>query len=208
MKDGFQETDITAAFEAVRDHPLLRNVPSEARLEGYLFPDTYQVGPSTSAEELVRLMLDTFQKRVSEDPSINAGITAQGLSFEQAVIIASIVQKEVPDYETQKTVAQVFLKRLKEGIPLGADPTFRYAAAVEGGPSDPSNNSRYNTRKYTGLPPTAISNFNISALKAVANPSSTDYLYFVAGDDKITRFSHTLAEHEALTRQHCTTLCN
>lgn len=207
-KDGYSEADLTAALAAIRNHSLLTNVPATMKLEGYLFPDTYQIGPSTSAEQLFRLMLDNFERKIKEDSSISAGLTAQGLTFAQGVTLASVVQNEVRGYDDQQKVAQVFLRRLKEGIPLGADPTFRYAAAVEGGPANPSNSSRYNTRRHAGLPPSAISNFNISALKAVANPSNTDYLYFVAGDDGTTHFSHTLEQHEALTRQYCTTLCN
>lgn len=207
-KSGFKEQDIQNALNKLQSHPTVSASTNNPRLEGYLYADTYQIGPSTSAEELLNLMLSTFQKRLNENPEITSGLKAQGLTLEQAVIIASIVQQEVPDYETQRKVAQVFIKRFKEGIALGADPTFKYAAAVEGGPSNPSNSSRFNTRKYVGLPPTAIGNFNITALKAVANPSQTDYLYFVAGDDKITRFSNTLEEHERLTREYCTVLCN
>lgn len=206
-KDGYSKADLNAALLAVRDHPVLRAVPQGMKLEGYLFPDTYQVAPSTSAEQLMRQMLDNFQKKMAEDSTISKGLTAQGLTFSQAVTVASIVQKEVRGYEDQQKVAQVFLRRLREGIPLGADPTFKYAAAHEGGSADPSNNSRYNTRKYAGLPPSAIGNFNISALKAVANPSATYYLYFVAGDDGTTHFSATLEEHEALTQKYCTILC-
>jgi UPF0755 protein len=208
QKNEYTQADLQVALDSVRDHPLLKNVPKNARLEGYLFPDTYQIGPNTTAEELLRLMLDNFQRQLEKDKSILPGLARQGLTFEQAVIMASIVQKEVPDYETQQKVAQVFLKRYRENIPLGADPTFKYVAALTGQPALPSLDSPYNTRKYTGLPPTAISNFNLSALKALASPADTDYLYFVAGDDKVTHFSKTLQEHEALTRQHCTTLCN
>jgi UPF0755 protein len=90
---------------------------------------------------------------------------------------------------------------------LGSDVTFIYAAAITGQPATPGLDSPYNTRKYGGLPPGPISNFNITALQAVANPTSTDYVYFVAGDDGKTYFSRTEAEHQALTRQHCIKLC-
>lgn len=208
QKDGYSEADLNTALSSVRSHPLLKDLPANTRLEGYLFPDTYKIGPSTSAEQLFNLMLDNFQSKLAEDSGIRAGLTAQGLSFVQGVTLASIVQEEVRAYDDQQKVAQVFLKRLEAGMPLGADPTFKYAATVFGGPNNPSNDSPYNTRKFTGLPPTPISNFNISALKAVANPSNSDYLYFVAGDDGTTHFSRTLEEHEALTERYCTTLCN
>ena len=212
---GYAQADLEAAAIAVRDHPLLKSLPTDAKLEGYLFPETYKVGPDTSAEQLFRLMLDTFQARITTE--ITQGIAKQGLTLNQAVILASIVQKEVSDPSVQPTVAQVFLKRYREGISLGSDVTSLYGA-VNDGIKLPSNtaqagaiavnhDSPYNTRRRTGLPPTAISNFNLDALKAVALPSSTDYLFFVAGDDGKTYFSRTSAEHEALVNQHCIKNC-
>ena len=203
---GYSQQEIDEALVKVHDHPLLKDLPSDTKLEGYLFPDTYQIGPDTSAEQLLRLMLDNFQKKVT--PEISSGLSQQGLTLNQGVILASIVQKEVSDPETQRTVAQVFLTRLNSGTMLGSDVTFIYAATVEGGVASPELNSPYNTRKYTGLPPTAISNFNLSALKAVANPSPTDYLFFVAGDDGNTYFSHTLEEHQAYINKYCKKLCS
>lgn len=205
---GYEEDDVKRALASASDHPALESAPTGAPVEGYLFPDTYQVSPSTSAQKLVETMLDTFKERVIDDSEIADGLKEQGLSLSQAVVLASIVQKEVPDYQTQQKVAQVFIKRLKIDMPLGADPTFKYAAALTGEPATPAIESPYNTRKVVGLPPSAISNFNTSAIKAVANPSATDYTYFVSGDDGITYFSNTLQEHEALTREHCIRLCS
>ena len=205
VKDGYSRSEIDAALLAVRDHPLLANVSENARLEGYLFPDTYKIDPTTSAEDLLRLMLDTFQKKIT--PDVRAGIKAQGLTVDQAIILASIVQKEVADPEVQRTVAQVFIKRLSEGVVLGSDVTYKYAAAQFGTIDSPASNSPYNTRRFGGLPPTAIANFNFSALKAVASPTATDYNFFVAGDDGTTYFSRTEAEHEAYADKYCTKEC-
>lgn len=207
LEYGYEEQEVLAAMDAVRDHPLLKDISGGDPLEGYIFPDTYQIAPDTTAEQLLRTTFDTFQNRLSQEPTIAQGLVRQGLSFVDAVTIASIVQMEVPDYETQQKVAQVFLKRYKEGMPLGADPTFKYAAAMTGQAALPSIDSPYNTRKYSGLPPTAIANFNMSALRAVANPSPTDYVYFVSGDDGITRFSRTFDEHQQLINQYCIQLC-
>lgn len=204
-KAGFSEQEIENAIADSRNHPLLKDLPKNTRLEGYLFPNTYKIGADNTAKQLITAILDTFNKEIT--PEIKKGIEKQGITLAQAIIIASIVQKEVPDAKTQKTVAQVFIKRLKSGQPLGADPTFKYAAIINNQEATPDLDSPYNTRKYTGLPPTAIANFNISALAAVAYPADTDYNYFVAGDDGKTYFSNTLAEHEALTREHCTKLC-
>jgi UPF0755 protein len=204
---GYERQEVEGALQKIRDHPILEGVGRNDLLEGYIFPDTYQIAPNTSAEQLLRAALDNFQNRIAQDPTISQGLMRQGISFEDAVNIASIVQMEVPDYETQQKVAQVFLKRYKEGMPLGADPTFKYAAAMTNQPALPSIDSPYNTRKYTGLPPTAIANFNIEALRAVANPAPTNYVYFVSGDDGITRFSRTFEEHQQLINQYCIKLC-
>lgn len=205
-KEGYTKQDLEAALEVSRDHPALKGLPNDVLLEGYLFPDTYTIEPNTSAKQLITTILDNFEKRVT--PEIREGIAAQGLNMRQAVILASVIQKEVPEPEVQRKVAQVFIKRLKEGKMLGSDVTYMYAAALSGETATPSLNSPYNTRKVTGLPPTAISNFNLSALQAVANPTDTDYLFFVAGDDGTTHFSRTLEEHEALVEKYCHKLCN
>lgn len=204
-KAGYDEIEVDDALVKVADHDLIKDLPKSTLLEGYLFPDTYKIAPDTTAEALLRYILDHFQDQIT--PDITEGLKKQGIPLKDAVILASIVQSEVPDYETQRKVAQVFIKRLKEGVPLGADPTFKYAAIMTDKEASPALDSPYNTRIYAGLPPTAIGNFNISALKAVANPANTKYNYFVAGDDERTHFTYTEEEHIAATKKYCTTLC-
>lgn len=204
-KEGYTKEQITTALAEVRDHPLLSDYPKTARLEGYLYPDTYQIEPNTSAETLIRTILTNFDGAITDD--MRQGFAKQGLTIRQAVILASVVQKEVSDPKVQPTVAQVFLKRLREGTVMGSDVTYKYAHSQFGTPDDPSSNSPYNTRKFLGLPPTAIGNFNLSALRAVAFPSSTDYTYFVAGDNGKTYFSSTLEQHQAYIDKYCIKGC-
>lgn len=203
--EGYDEADIAAALTEVRDHPVLEGYPKDQPIEGYLYPNTYQIEPTTSAEQLLRAMLDEFEAVLT--PKLLAGIESQALTLRQAITIASIVQKEVPEPDVQKQVAQVFISRYKQGIALGADPTYKYAAARFGTINNPSSPSPYNTRRFTGLTPTPIANFNLSALEAVADPANTDYLYFVSGDDGKTYFSRTLEEHEANTAKYCIEGC-
>ncbi len=205
MKEGYSEAEIEAAYVAVRDHPLLKGYPASDPLEGYLYPETFQIEPNTSAEVLVRTILTTFNTAIT--PEIRTGLKEQGLTLQEGIILASIVQKEVSDPDVQRTVAQVFIKRYKEGMVLGSDVTYKYAAAQFGTVDNPSSNSPFNTRKYLGLPPTAISNFNLSALKAVAKPTDTEYVYFVAGDNGITYFATTLEQHEANVAKYCIKGC-
>ncbi|MCC6227442.1 MAG: endolytic transglycosylase MltG, partial [Microthrixaceae bacterium] len=108
----------------------------------------------------------------------------------------------------------VFLKRLNMGMKLQSDATASYGAVLDGVNIDELQHSQllayksaYNTYINNGLPPGPISNISETAITAVSNPATTDWLYFVSGDDKVTYFSKTLEEHEALVRQHCSTLC-
>lgn len=205
QKDGYSKQALEAGLEKVRSQELLKGLPASTQLEGYLFPDTYKISPETTPAELFTTMLNNFQTKVT--PQIKQGVAEQGLTLHQAVILASIIQKEASDATIQPTIAQVFLKRFKEGVPLGSDVTYKYAAAQFGAPDSPDSNSPYNTRKVTGLPPTPIANFNLSALQAVAAPAGTDYNYFVAGDDGIIHFSRTLEEHQSFIQKYCHKLC-
>lgn len=206
QKAGYEKAAIDTALAKAYDHPLLADKPPGASLEGYIFPETYTLDSQTTADKLLVTTFDTFWQRIQKE-GLADKLKSKGLSIYQAITLASIVQQEVSTYEDQQKVAQVFLRRLKEGIPLGADPTFRYASHKAGVADYINIDSPYNTRIYKGLPPGPIGNFNLSALKAVADPAPTNYLYFVAGDDGITRFSDTQETHEALTAKYCIKLC-
>jgi UPF0755 protein len=208
INSGFEVADVDAALnpELYNGHPALADKPQQASLEGYLYPESFQRTANTKPENIIRLSLDEMQKRLTAE--IRAGFTAQGLSVHQGVILASIVEKEVSKAEDRPIVAQVFLRRLREGMELGSDVTAFYGSIVNNQTPSVNYDSPFNTRIHTGLPPGPISNTSKSSLEAVVHPASTDYLYFVSGDDGTTHFSHTLAEHQALTRQYCTKLCN
>lgn len=201
---GFSESNVDSAFKTIQPKDYVDGVSAES-LEGYIAPDTYSLGINASVEDYLIFALRQFNTNVDQD--LLDGFARQGLSVNGATILASIVQQESSSPENQVKIAQVFLKRLDEGIQLGSDVTFFYAAEQLGVDPAIDLDSPYNTRRYPGLPPTPIGNFNSSALEAVANPADTDYLFFVAGDDGITYFSKTLAEHESLAAQHCIELC-
>ncbi len=208
--DGFSEAEIDQAFTASYDHPLLASRPAGADLEGYIYPETYRMNANQTLGELLERSFDEFY-RVLEEKKYLEEYQKRGLSIHQAVTLASIVQKEVTNPTDQKQVAQVFLKRLNDGMMLGSDVTFIYAAEQMGAEATPGLDSPYNTRKVSGLPPGPIANMNPSALEAVAFPAGGDYLYFVAGDGPDagkTFFARTEAEHEANITAHCRTLCN
>ncbi len=207
INDGFKKSDVDAALrpEAYEGNAALVDKPVGNSLEGYLYPESFQRTSATTASDIVQESIAQMQGHLT--PDIRAAFAAEGLSTYKGIILASIVEQEVSSQKDRAQAAQVFLTRLQIGMPLGSDVTAMYGSrlAEQGDPL--SYDSPYNTRLHTGLPPTPISNVSDSSLRAVAYPANTDWLYFVAGDDGTTHFSHTLAEHEALTHQYCHELC-
>jgi len=206
-KAGYSQADIDAAFNPVTyaGSPVLASLPKGATLEGYLFPDSFQKQFDTPASTIVGESLDEMYTHLSSD--VTNGFSAQGLNVFQGVTLASIVAKESSDPASQPTVAQVFLTRIKKSMMLGSDVTAFYASAIAGQPKSVTIESPYNTRIHTGLPPGPIGNVTANSLKAVAHPATTDYLFFVAGDDGVIHFSHTDAEHQQAIAQYCQKGC-
>lgn len=207
VQEGFKETDVDRALnpDTYKGHPALVDKPKGASFEGYLYPDSYQKTSATTPEQIITQSLDQMHAQLT--PDRRNAYAAQGLSTYQAIILASVVEREVPSTKEREQAAQVFLKRLREGIRLESDATASYGAVLDGVEYTPGYNSRYNTYRNGGLPPTPISNVTGSSLEAVAHPADTDWLYFVSGDDGITRFSKTLEEHEANVTQYCRKNC-
>lgn len=174
-------------------------------LEGFLFPGSYTVPRETTIQELLPQVLMNFEAQVS--PELRNGITTQSLDLCQAVILASIVQREAVLDEEMPLIASVFYNRLNSGVVLASDPTVQYALGFNQNQNtwwinplsvqDLQVNSPYNTYIYQGLPPGPISNPGLTALKAVAFPAQTPYYYFRAACDGSGRhlFAETYAEH-------------
>jgi UPF0755 protein len=195
-KQGISADAFNTALGASYASTALAGRPAgDTSLEGYLFPDTYIVKQPPNAQALVQTMLDTFSKEI-DATDIPQGFAAQGLSLHQGLTLASVVEKEVSKPEDQAMVAQVFLNRIKAGLPLQSDVTVDYAAELTGQPFSTSLNSPYNTYLYKGLPPGPICNPGLGAMEAVAHPISNSYLYFVAGKDGVTHYATTYQQHE------------
>ncbi len=205
---GYTREAVEVAFDPAQynDHPALQDKPVSASLEGYLYPESYLRQAGEPLENIIRQALDQTALQLTD--AIRSNIKEQGLTVHQAIILASIVDREVSIVDDKPVVAQVFLRRYREGIMLGSDATALYGAEVAGLDLAIFADTPYNTRLYSGLPPGPISNVSASALAAIANPAKTDYLYFVSGDDGLTYFSNTLREHEAATALHCIELCS
>ena len=166
-------------------------------LEGYLFPDTYQVTKGTRVDEILGRMVQRFRDRAGT-ADVVARARLRGLSLHQLVTLASIVEKEAALAAERPIIARVFLNRLQRDMPLQADPTVAYALAKEGRPptrEDLQVDHPFNTYKNRGLPPGPIGNPGRAAIDAVLEPANVPYLYFVAIDDRAHHFSTTLEEH-------------
>lgn len=183
---------------------------SVSHLEGYLFPDTYEIYKPKNEEEVLRKFVGHFKEVYAKN--FEARAREVGLSEQEVVILASIVEKETGKKEEWPLVASVFLNRLKRGMPLASDPTIIYGigGGITGGPNGFSGNLHrndlnhpgpYNTYLNAGLPPTAISNPGADSIRAVLYPAETDYLYFVSKNDGTHHFSRTEAEHNAAVRK-------
>ncbi|MDB5182465.1 MAG: hypothetical protein JWO47_249 [Candidatus Saccharibacteria bacterium] len=208
---GFTAADVDKALDAnnYAGHAALVDKPAAASLEGYLYPDSFQRTADTSPTTIVVQSLDEMASYLTAD--LRSAYAAENLTTYQAITLASIVEREVASQEDRATAAQVFLTRIKQGMRLQSDVTVIYGMALAGKDTsivDTSFASPYNTFLHDGLPVGPISNVTKSGLQAVAHPSSTDYLYFVAGDGSDygkTYFSKTIAEHQAAVAAHCKT---
>ena len=214
---GYSDDEIDAAFSKEYSHPILADKPKDKSLEGYLFGDTYEFYQGESVENIIIRMLDELAKVASKN-NLKNKFAENGLSFYEGITLASIVQKEAGNLESElKNVASVFYNRLNSGMTLGSDVTVTYALdqlSAEERKTYADNaekleiDSCYNTRKNTGLPCGPIANPGALALIAVANPAETSYLYFLTGDDGMMYYSTTDSEHNQKIRDHCQELCN
>lgn len=205
---GFNQSVIDQAFnpDMYSNHPALVDKPAGASLEGYLYPESFERTADTQATTIIRQSLDEMQQHLT--PSLRAMFAQEGLSVYQGITLASIVEQEVSTSSDRAQVAQVFLTRLQSGMMLGSDVTAVYGSIINNQPPTLSYDSPYNTLLHPGLPPGPISNVTDSSLQAVAHPANTNWLYFVSGDNGITYFSQTFAEHQTQINTYCHKLCN
>jgi len=169
----------------------------EKSLEGYLFPDTYEVPTKYGAEKMVKAMLVNFNHVAEENKFIDKSEEI-GFSLEEIIILASIIEKEAKFSEEKNKVSSVFHNRLKIGMKLQSCATIQY---ILGEPkeildeNDLKIDSPYNTYLYKGLPPGPICNPGLASIIAALEPEEEDYLYFVLGENGRHIFSKTYQEH-------------
>jgi UPF0755 protein len=204
--DEFLTLVETPPADLLNQYDFFADLPAGRTLEGYLYPDTYRLDANWSAREVLQRILDNFEGRFTQE--IRDGIAAQGLSVDEAVTVASIVEREAVLDEERPLIAGVYLNRIKNpqaetvGL-LNADPTLQYGLAtaehgdapveewgfiewwpqLQSGGMDvqlPEELAGYQTYLNQGLPPTPIASPRMASVAAVAGPQG-DFFYFVAG---------------------------
>jgi len=174
----------------------LRDAPEEAGLEGFLFPDTYQFSYDASAKNIIRIMLNNFSKKLTLD--LQNEISRQGKSTFEIITMASLIEKEVKNYEDKRLVSGILWKRLAKGMPLQVDSTISYIIgkkSTEISIEETRIDSPYNTYKYRGLPLGPISNPGLESIKAALYPESSEYWFYLSTPEGQTIFSKTFEEH-------------
>lgn len=177
------------------------NAQYKVKLEGYLYPETYSFHKDATAKQITETFLDQFQKTIAP---YEADIKKSGMSMQEVITFASIVQYEASTKEDMEMIAGVFQNRLKQGMTLDSSVTVCYAlyddmTSGEDCEVNTHIDSPYNTYKNAGLPIGPILNPGAMAIQAVLHPKANDYLYFVAdiyGDGKVY-YARTLDEQEA-----------
>jgi UPF0755 protein len=174
------------------------------KLEGYLFPDTYEIAEHSTAKDVITKMLNDFASRITESERQSA----TKLNFPQTLVFASIVEREAKTDPDRAIVAGILEKRFQTvGWKLESDVTVQFALGYDPVGAtwwkkdltarDLQISSPYNTRLLPGIPPTPIDSPSLSSVKAALNPTNTDYWYYLAGKDGAIHYARTIQEHNA-----------
>ncbi len=171
--------------------------------EGFLFPDTYQFPKGITEEAMIKNMVSRFREVFTGE--LASRTHEIGMSVNEVVTLASVVEKETGEASERPRIARVFLNRIMKGIPLQSDPTVIYGIKDFNGnltKKDLLTGTPYNTYRKRGLPEGPIANPGIDSIKAVLYPEDGDYLYFVSKNNGTHHFSKTLSEHNRAVYQY------
>ncbi len=174
-------------------------------IEGYLFPETYNFVRDTSMKTIISTMTDMFKKRYAE---LGPQAKKSRLSRHEQVILASMIEKETGAPEERPMIASVFFNRLAKKMKLQSDPTIMYGLQYDMG-IEVTNitrehlrwENRFSTYSTPALPAGPIGSPGLEALRAVLNPATSDYLFFVSKNDGTHSFSATLGGHNAAVKE-------
>lgn len=199
LVDGKRFLELTADPAPVKDW-----LPDAETLEGCLFPETYSLAKTTTAEDLIYAMIARFRSAAAEA----RGQRTAEISDWDALVLASMIEKEARGTEERELVSSVFHNRMRLGMLMQCDPTIAYGLVLEGRYrgrillSDLSDPHPYNTYVHEGLPPGPIANPGAESLRAAYAPGKSDFLFFVArpGLNVGHVFSRTLSAHNSAVR--------
>ncbi len=176
---------------------------SGARMEGYLFPETYAITRTMTAEGVIKAMVRQFEAKW--DPAWTVRAAELGMSRHQIVILASIIEKETGAPEERPMISSVFHNRLKKGMRLQSDPTTIYGIweSYDGNirRADLLRPTPFNTYTVPALPAGPIGNPGKESIRAALYPAESDFLFFVSKNDGTHEFTSTLVEHNAAVRE-------
>jgi UPF0755 protein len=195
-KEAFLQKASSPAFIASLGLPHLNQGDTLSTLEGYLFPDTYHLIKERAPEEVIKLMVHQFKKVFG--PELQSRASQLGISQREAVILASIIEKETPLPEEKPLISAVFHNRLKKNMPLQSDPTVIYGIKNFDGNLTKEHLLKptpYNTYLRSGLPPTPICNPGRDSIFSALYPAPVPYLYFVSKNDGSHYFSSNIEDH-------------
>ena len=204
---------VTKAEDYRNRFSFLTLAPKDIGLEGFLFPDTYQIYTTATPKEITEKMLENFDKKLDSD--LKNDLTENAHTLLEVMTIASLIEKEVQSDDDRALVSGILWKRLSRGMPLQVDASIIYAKNLASGVKNEGNNNRlslqdlkidspYNTYRHTGLPPSPIANPGLSAIRAAIYPKESSYLYYLSAPDGKTIFSETLEEHNEARAKYLT----
>lgn len=177
-------------------------VEEAEKFEGYLFPDTYFVLPNIKEQDLIKVLKDTLTRKL--EPYADE-ISKSPYDIHEILTIASIIEKEESDTKDRHMISGVINNRLKINMPLQVDATFLYIlgrGTFGLSREDLKHQSPYNTYVHNGLPPGPINNPGLSSIRAVLEPSSNPYLFYLADSNGTTYYSKTYEEHLSKKRMY------
>lgn len=214
QEQGIADRDAFLAAAAEKewlDHPLLADLPDDPllkqRLEGYLFPETYEFKKDSTERDMIRRMVEETDRKLAALPADwRDKLAASGLTWHQLLTVASLIEREVVVEEERPIVAGIIYRRLQADMPLQIDATVQYAMEK---PKerllhvDLQLESPYNTYLHGGLPPGPIATPGLASIQAALYPQETEYLFYVTKKDGSRKhlFAKTFAEHQKNIRE-------
>ena len=200
IPEGLRREEIAQKFAATlnKDDSFITDFLQVSKgEEGYLFPDTYLFPRDVTAVAVTEKLTNTFASK-TQNLKNNSGLT-----FDQVIILASLLERETKTDEERPTVAGILIKRLNSGWPIQIDAAVQYTVGTykDWWPiltlDNLSIKSPYNTYKNQGLPPTPIASPGLSSIKAALNPTESDYWYYIHDEKGLIHYAKTLEEHNA-----------